>query len=107
MYYHSSQIEQLAIIETQCPICGKTANMLIGRELDFISLFIIFNLWAYGKFLATCGNCHGSVEIKGQEAHNLLDSVKISYNHSNLKKNIISISIPIIIIYVLIKYYEK
>lgn len=103
MYYHSNKIERLAIIETQCPICSKIANILIGRELDFVSLFIIFNLWAYGKFYATCGNCHGSVEIEEKEARRILDFAKINYKHSNLKKNLISLSIPIIIIYILTK----
>lgn len=101
MWYESSKMERLAIIEMQCPICGETANIRIDRQVEFDSVILIFNFWAYKKIIATCGNCHESFEIKKKEAYEVLDSVRVSVNRSNIKKNLLSLSIPIIIIYIL------
>lgn len=104
MYYYSTKIENLAVIkDMQCPICRETSNMKIGREADFLSLLFVFNIWGYGKFLATCGYCHQNFEINKNDAYKILDSVGVSINHSNMKKNLLSLSIPIIIIYIIIK----
>ncbi len=101
MWYESSNMERLAIIEMQCPICGETANIRIDRQVDFDSFILICNFWTYKRIIATCGNCHESFEIKKKEAYELLDSIGISVNRSNLKKNVLSLLIPIIIIYIL------
>lgn len=88
----------MGLIEMQCPICSEIANIQIAREVDFFSLRIIFNFWTYGKIIATCGNCHESFEVKRKEAYGLLDPVGVSANRSNIKKNLLSLSIPLIII---------
>jgi hypothetical protein len=101
MYYNSCEVERLAIIEMQCPICDEIANIRIGRETDYFCLLIVFNFWMYGKVIATCGNCHESFEIKKKYAYDLLDSVNVPFNRSNLKKNLVSLSAPIIIFYLI------
>lgn len=97
-------MENLIVMrDLQCPICKQTANMQIAREVDFLSLLIIFNMWFYGKTIATCGFCHQSFEIDSKKVYDFLESSGISVNRSNMKKNLISITIPIIIIYSLTK----
>jgi len=102
MYYNSTEYKTLAILNMQCPICGETSNIKIAREEDFISLLIIFNFWLFGKLIGTCGNCHESFKFDKNEMFEILESVDISVKRSNIKKNILSVSIPIIIIYILV-----
>ena len=104
MYYNRTEYKTLAILTTQCPICGETSNVKIDREEDFISLAIIFNIWSFGKIVGTCGNCHNSFKFDQNEIYDIMDSVGIVIERSNAKKNILSVSIPIIIIYTFLNF---
>lgn len=104
MYYNRTEYKTLAILTMQCPICGETSNIKIAREEDFISLVIIFNIWSFGKIVGTCGDCHESFKLDQDKIYEILDLAGILIKRSNVKKNLLSISIPIIIIYMFLNF---
>ena len=102
MYFSTTNLETLTIIKMQCPICKKMSNIKISRENNFISLFIIFNFWYFGKMIGTCGNCHENIQLKTNETYELLDSIDISINQSNIMKNVLFNLLPVGIIILLL-----
>ena len=98
MFWYSKEIEGLAIVELVCPFCGQVSNTKISRTEEFYSILILFNFWSAGSPFATCGNCHNSYELDDDKTYDFLATMGITVQRSYAGRNILSLSIPWILI---------
>ena len=97
----STEHEDIIIISTECPLCEQVANIKISREVKWICLFILINLWYSGEYFGTCGNCHQSFKIDRDIVSDIIKETGINFRESFAIRNSISLGIVFLIILVI------
>jgi len=105
MYFSTTEQEDLAIIEMNCPLCNHVSRVKISRQLNFYSIFLIFNFWVpQNKLFGSCGYCHKSFKINEEMEEQLYEMLEKNkaYKKSCLIRNIKSLAITALVILILI-----
>jgi len=98
MYYSSTSVETLGVVQMRCPLCGEVANTAIKRESSYLMILIAINLWYHGDLFATCGNCHGEYRIDDKETCKALEEVGIDVKASYLVRDLVALGIPALVV---------
>lgn len=91
MYFSTTDTEDLLIVKMRCPLCDHDSKVKLSRQIEFYSIFLIFNFWVpRRKLFGTCGNCLNSFKFNDERADEMYEQLEENGVHikSYLTRNI-------------------